>query len=98
MAMLPPAVARLQHKPSAKMTRLCGIFFLYPIETMIHGVNIVENPVVVARVTVQQIDGREEIWAIPLRPSSAGPYYHWWIYLPEGARVIDKSVEVLPLG
>ncbi len=57
-----------------------------------------ENPVVVARVTVQLLDGREEVWAIPLRPSTAGPYYHWWIYLPEGARVIDKSVEILPLG
>ncbi|HZG65753.1 MAG TPA: hypothetical protein VEZ12_03365 [Herpetosiphonaceae bacterium] len=57
-----------------------------------------ENPVVVGRVTVQLLDGREEVWAIPLRPSSAGPYYHWWIYLPEGARVIEKSAEVLPLS
>ena len=57
-----------------------------------------ESPVVIARVTVQLLDGREEVWGVPLRPSSSGPYYHWWIYLPEGARVVDTSVEVLPLS
>jgi hypothetical protein len=56
------------------------------------------NSRVIAKVRVALADGTEEIWMVPMRRTKNGPHYHEWIYLPEGATVIERSHELRPLS